>query len=373
MIIKRSKCVVCDGKLEHVYIFSDFPVYMGVNKSDEEVDTVDMVWVACEHCGCIQLQQLIEPTILYKKHHNLAIGETWRRHHEQLASLILDNITGTNILEVGGANLKLANILCRKNKDIEYQVLDLSAGKYDSLPCSDKITLVKKAFEDYLPTAKFNAILHSHTLEHAYHPLDFMKHARSMLTEEGVMVMSVPDIREQLLDGHTNALNFEHTFFTSEEYIKILILRSGFEIVEKIAFSKYNKFYVCRKSNREMTNINHSHPEEAKDIFLDFVRAMKEDVNKINSTLENSQFYSFGAHIFNQYMISIGLNTDNLIAILDNDDNKVNGFLSGTKILVKKPFCLEVIENPIVVLRAAQYTEEIRAQLKKINPGVVIL
>ena len=95
----------------------------------------------------------------------------------------------------------------------------------------------------------------------------------------------------------------------------------------------------------------------------------KNDILKINKNINNSNsVFIFGAYIFSQMMIFNGLNKNNLIGILDNDKNKINNYLYGTKFKIYSPDILQKLKSPCVILRAGSYNDEIKKQLLKINP-----
>lgn len=83
--------------------------------------------------------------------------------------------------------------------------------------------------------------------------------------------------------------------------------------------------------------------------------------------------YCFGAHIFTQMLIACGLNTDAIIGLLDNDKNKTEKFLYGTDLMVYNPARLAQEEHPFVVVRVAQYKDEIINSIKIHNQKVNII
>ena len=72
-------------------------------------------------------------------------------------------------------------------------------------------------------------------------------------------------------------------------------------------------------------------------------------------------------------MLFNGLDKKNLIGILDNDKNKINNYLYGTKLKIYNPHVLQKIKSPSVILRAGSYNDEIKKQLLKINPKTSII
>ena len=84
--------------------------------------------------------------------------------------------------------------------------------------------------------------------------------------------------------------------------------------------------------------------------------------------------YLFGAHVFSQYLISFGLETDNIVSLLDNDSNKHNKRLYGTSLMCYAPSVLKDVKNPIVILRAGVYNDEIKKDiLQNINFNTIFI
>ena len=84
--------------------------------------------------------------------------------------------------------------------------------------------------------------------------------------------------------------------------------------------------------------------------------------------------YLYGAHIFAQYLIEFGLDTNRIVNLLDNDPNKQGKRLYGTSLKVKSPKALRAVKNPIVILKAGVYNQEIKDDiLGNINSAVTFL
>ena len=101
------------------------------------------------------------------------------------------------------------------------------------------------------------------------------------------------------------------------------------------------------------------------------------DVKKINIKIKkhhNKKIFIFGAHIFSQNLIKNGLNLDHIFGILDNDKDKQNEYLYGTKLKVFSPYILKKFLDPVVILRAGEYNTEIKKQItKKINLNTIFI
>jgi hypothetical protein len=107
-------------------------------------------------------------------------------------------------------------------------------------------------------------------------------------------------------------------------------------------------------------------------MFNDYINYYKELISQINQKIEetNSKIFLFGGHIFSQYLIAFGLNTFKIVNILDNSPLKQEKRLYGTDLIVKSPKVLSNYNNPIVILKAGLYNNEIMEDiLTNINPN----
>ena len=105
-LINRSKCSLTGARdLESLYIFENYPLFMGCTNQDENEDIkIDMEWVISKSSGIIQLGKLIPLNILYSENHNNVIGNIWKSHHQEFAEFINKYKPSKGVLEIGGAH-----------------------------------------------------------------------------------------------------------------------------------------------------------------------------------------------------------------------------------------------------------------------------
>ena len=177
--------------------------------------------------------------------------------------------------------------------------------------------------------------------------------------------------------NYTNCLNFEHTYYLSEDLTEYYLNKYNFKVIEKEYFKDDHSIFYYVESNKEIVipkNINFY--EKNKQLFLTYINANLEEIKKINNYISNhnGNIYLFGGHVFSQYLISYGLNTKNIKCILDNDINKQKHRLYGTDLIVESPKILKDDMNPLVILKAGVYNNEIKNDiLNNINKNTVII
>jgi len=376
---------VFSGKedLERLYTLRNFPIYMGVTDLRLSEDIfADMEWRISKSSGMIQLFKLVPEDILYKNSHNGSIGSLWREHHTRFAEFIHENIgdcTGT-VLEIGGGNGILNAIYTEKYsvggqwiivEPTSVKPVDKCNARYIRKVWGDG-----NAVDDNL--SEIECLIHSHVLEHLYNIESFMAESEKLLKNGKKMIFSIPNLKETLQRKYTNALNFEHTYFISEEYVEEILRKHFFRILDKRYFKDdHSIFYVAEKSNVRIESPSIDYEclyKENKRMFMEFIDSQKGLVLAFNKRIEktSSSIYLFGAHIFSQYLIHFGLNTSRINCVLDNDMMKQKKRLYGTDLIVKSPESLAEEKEPIVILKVANYAEEIKSDiLDNINPNTI--
>ena len=243
-----------------------------------------------------------------------------------------------------------------------------------------KHTLIKDFFNSqnikkYKIKSDINLIIHSHLIEHIYSPRQFLAKINHLLSNDGYHIFSVPNLKQMIKNGYANAMNFEHPFFLDEKMLDFLLGQSGFKIIRKKYFKSSHSIFYLTKKNKIKKKILPNFFSKNKKIFLKLKNKWFKDIKLLNRLiLDKKDIFIFGAHMFSQNLIFNGLNFKKIKYILDNDPNKNNQFLYGTKIQVKNPAILKNYNNPLVILRAGPYNQEIKRNIiKNINNKTIFI
>jgi hypothetical protein len=370
-IIRKNSLLTGKTNLEHLITFKKFPVFMGCTLSDIKKDLKsDMIFEICKDTGIIQLKKLLPLNIVYQKNHNDGIGIIWQEHYKRFAQFV-SNYKPRRVLEIGGANSNIANNCLNINPNLFWTIIE----PHPLFQEKRNIKIIKGWFDnDFKPSVAYDAIIHSHVLEHVYSPEEFLKHVSSLQKAGQKMIFSVPNMFCQLEDKFTNCLNFEHTCFLTEEIIDYLLNKHRYRILEKQYFNRHSIFYTTEKCD-DIIKINLPAKYQVyKALFNDFISYHLDLIKKINKKIKNfdGDLYLFGAHIFSQYLIAFGLKTDKIKGILDNSPIKQKQRLYGTKLTIMNPKIIAESNKPGVILKVGIYRDEIYKQLKKLNPTVKI-
>tara|TARA_B110000444_G_C18773145_1_gene563583 strand:+ start:191 stop:1330 length:1140 start_codon:yes stop_codon:yes gene_type:complete len=371
-IDREIDVILRNADLLDIHKIDNFPIFMGCVDTPIENDLhADMTWSISTSSGLIQLKKLIPLNILYANSHGSGdIGNIWNEHHNEFARFISKS-NPKKILEIGGGNGILSKEF-EKFANIDWTIIEPNPTPVKDCPAK----FIKGFFdENFLEDVQFDTIVHSHVLEHIYDPLIFMKNLSSLIDLDKDLIFSLPNMKEMLKRNYTNCLNFEHTVFLTEEYIDFLLAKFGFKVLEKKYFMEDHSIFYSTKKDKKPTKIQL--PKNLYEINLNlynnFIEHLEKLIKDLNYKMKqiSGPVYLFGAHIFSQYLICSGLNTDKITCILDNDTTKQNKRLYGTSLYVNSPRSLKDKNNPNVILKAGVYNEEIKKDIiNNINSNV---
>jgi hypothetical protein len=373
---RNNDVIFGNADLEQLYCFKKFPIFMGCTNQPQSDDVfADMNWCISANSGLIQLTELLPLEILYQLDHGSGTtGTLWDDHHTEFAKFISKYNINT-ALEIGGLHGILANKYLNISKDCKWTIIEPNP----MIESNGNIVVIKGFFDNNFKSAtKYDAIVHSHVLEHIYDPDKFMMHISSFMHDGSIMIFSIPNLAIMLERKYTNCINFEHSIYLTEDYVNYFLSKYKFKLIEKQYFKVDHSIFYCVQKDEQLscTTLPQDLYKFNKCIFNDYINYHISMITNINQIIDstNLPIYLFGAHIFSQYLISFGLNVNKIECVLDNDARKHNQRLYGTNLMVNSPEILKNIPSGIVILKAGIYNDEIKNDiLQNINPNIIFI
>lgn len=363
--------------LEHLCTIKNMPVFMGcVDTPRSEDVTADAQYWISRGTGMIQLNPLLPLEVVYQSDHSPGnVGKEWLMHHEAFADFIVSYMP-KRVFEIGGAHGLLSKYCHVRNPNIDWTILEPNP-----LPAEGVKAKFIKGF--YTPDTELpedvDMIVHSHTLEHVYHPHEFFM-ALAQIPVGVRMCFSIPNLRRQLDHKYTNVINFEHTYYCTEEFVDWWLEQYDFKTIYKRKYKgEHSMFYATERVAGPADRVYQAPPdcyERNKMQFIKYIKHHADEIKKLNTALAEATtpVFMFGAHIFSQFLISVGLDTSKVQCILDNSVAKQGKRLYGTDFQIASPEILRGIDRPVIVLKAGVYNHEIRTDIvKNINPTAIFL
>jgi SAM-dependent methyltransferase len=376
--IKKTKCPITNTNVtKKIFLIKKFPIYMGVVNKNYKTEFKDMIFNINKNSGIVQIHPKIPLKKLYFKSHGSGkIGNIWLKHHTTFYNFISRFMQG-NIVEIGGGHNSMSRFFKNKEKkNYKFYSFDPNGAELKQ----KNFILIKNFFSLNLIkkielTCNVDLVLHSHLFEHIYDHNKFLFDIRKIIKPNGYMAFSIPNMHKMIKNGYANAVNFEHPAYLDEELVDAILVKNNFSIIKKKYFKEDHSIFYLARPSLNINKVKYNNFNNNLKLFRSLSHKWITDVKKINIKISNyKNVFLFGAHIFSQMLIANGLNLKNIRFVLDNDPDKNDHFLYGSRLLVKNPIILKDYENPAVVLRAGAYNNEIKKDiLSKINSKVIFI
>ena len=220
-LVRDNSILDINSELEFLHRFDNVPASMACTTQSIDKDIIkNQIWDICKTTGLIQLRELLPLDVVYMFPHNDAIGKDWNLHNVNFVNFLKKHDIDS-VLEIGAGSCKLAE------KFLEHKTgywVGLEPNHDYEQVNIDNFKLVREWFdESYNLDRGYDAIVHSHILEHIYDPTTFLKNVRSKMSDDTLHIFSLPNFKYSLSNKFTNQLNFEHTVLLTEDIVKVLV------------------------------------------------------------------------------------------------------------------------------------------------------
>lgn len=368
IITRNASIIDGDDHMEELFRLKNFPVHMGVTGQDETDDLFcDLIYDINVMNGEVQIRDVISEENLYQEAHYNNIGNGWKEHHHAFAEFVAKH-GPKRVFEIGGGRGILSEEYSRFDDSADWTILEPIPNPVPEC----RARYVKGFFDSSYKIEKgYDAIVHTHALEHFYHPVQCIQNMGNS-KENGWMFFSIPNMEEMMKRCYTNVMNFEHTYYCAEPYVTCICNACGYTIMETKRFKDdHSIFYALRQTGgyRQIDLTNEY--LRNKKLFTAWKTEQEKIASyfnyKMEGDLSDRNLYLFGAHVNTQFLLAFQLRSDKVAGILDNDPSKHGKRLYGTPFQVYAPEILKNQNAPVIILRSGTHNDEIKEGIKKIN------
>jgi len=358
--MQRTHCVIClSDKLELIYSIPNYPITFIAHKTSNKLnDTyINFNLISCIKCGCIQLQNLIDPTILYNIPHNTSGSKVWNKQNDILSDMIIQEVISSkrNVIEIGGCSGILAKIIKQKNNSIPYTIFDIC----DNNPNIDNVDFILGNCEKYnFPSDSI--IVLAHVFEHLYEPHKFVSNMKKNNVKD--IFIAIPNMTAQMENNIHPVLYQEHTYLCELNDIKYIFSYYGYAIKSQYNYDIHAILLHFTISNKPLEVII----EPNFDRITYIKKMYAEKYLKTNSLVLEKPFYIIPAS-FSGLQIYNNINDkykENILGFLDNDKGKIGNRFYGTDKFIFNMEHIKSYDNEvIIVIHKGGYINEIINQL----------
>jgi 2-polyprenyl-3-methyl-5-hydroxy-6-metoxy-1,4-benzoquinol methylase len=153
-----------------------------------------------------------------------------------------------NILEVGCGGCTILSQLKEKG----FYVLGVDPSPIAKRDGERKgIHIIQEFFPTKNYTDLVNLIFHCDVLEHVSDPVQFLKNQRNQLTEDGIIIISLPDCNEGIEKGEISMAMHQHLNYFDTEGLRNTVQAAGLEVLTIEVANYGGSLYCCaRKSDK---------------------------------------------------------------------------------------------------------------------------
>jgi 2-polyprenyl-3-methyl-5-hydroxy-6-metoxy-1,4-benzoquinol methylase len=367
----RQSCTVCDKTdFCNIYEQPNYPTCISSSSYPLESDIFQTLqFVGCRHCGCVQLKNLIDPSLLYSfSHNNTYETPTWKQHHELFSEFIITHTDQRNIVEVGGASGYLAELLTTKSNTFTITIIDLA--KKPELKADIQYIEANCEDFDFNNVAPSTPIILSHVFEHLYRPRQFLENLKKAKIE--TIFLSIPNMELCLAKKFLSFLHVEHTYYCSTEHIIAMMAGAGFRCVLQENFKEHSIFFKFQRS-QSVTIPSFPRPDMLLKEFQDYYSEREALYKSVH--LEGPTYIVPAGHYGQLIYFLLYDQKDKILGFLDNDVSKVGKRMYGTDKYVYSMSTLHAQKNTqiCILLNAGPYVEEIKTQMLGYNQSLCFL
>ena len=201
----------------------------------------------------------------------------------------VSNLSDKEILEIGCGRGALVKIL----QDKGAKTLGVEPGSSQNKYWEDnKINVVNDFFPSEQIKGKFDVIIAFCVLEHIYETKKFIESIMKQLSDEGQIILAVPNCEDQIENCDPSMFVHEHYSYFSRNSLAFYLRKLGLEV--NVTFGGYGGvIYMCAQKALELKNIENTKAENfeiskfAQKLasFVDYITQEVEDYNLKGKTL----------------------------------------------------------------------------------------
>lgn len=368
MFTTRTTCIFCSSNNLKTFFEQDYTIPLRncpIEKGDSGYHRMPYNVQLCNSCKTVQTKYIGDLSIIYGDVFAGAYGSIRSSLNTTFAELIHKNAEVGSIIEIGAGNGELSQILLEK-KDYLYTIIDPS---YNGP--ANKRRLLAKFFEEVdLSTISCDTVVMSHVFEHFYNPTEIIAKLRNIPQLKFVHI-ALPDFDSFIEDGTYHVLNPEHTFYVTKQFITDVFKYYGFKLNTLLSHEKHSIFYEFEKVEMDNSLVFPSNLNTEADTMAFFNRLF-EHIKSANLHSNHIPTYIWPASMHTIFASSMGLDKEQIVAVLDNSPLKINKFLNELPILAFNEV-IQTNEKKLIILAGGCYNKEIFHQASKNSNNTVVI
>ncbi len=359
----NHKCIVCGEQLkekDYLMVCPQMPASAqdipSIDKLDEEKG-IDLHLCQCSGCGLVQFD--CEPVSYYRdviRAGGYSSTMSAMRRNQYRHFIDLCHLEGKKIIEVGCGQGEFLRVLT----EFPVQVYGIE-HKTDLVRKAQEIGLnVWKDFtesaDQRIEHAPFDAFLSFNFLEHQPDPNSMLRCIYNNLTEDGVGLITVPNLDYILSNSSYYELLRDHIANYSEDTLRFLLNKNGFVVLESRIVNRDTLSVIVQKRTRLNVDGLKNSFELLKEQMKEFIAQRKAKMRKVAVWGASHQGFT---------IIATTKTGSTIEYIIDSAPFKQGRFAPASHVPIVSPDYF--FEHPVdsILIIAPGYTDEIAAIIRE--------
>lgn len=365
-----------------IWKLDSLPLTEKLGEYDPDFENFDQALMIDNTSGHVFLKNILDNSFLYNQEeysyrtdNSPKTKQTLKRYTDFLDQAS-ENKKLENIVDVGGNDLTLANIL--KEKADNCFVIDPVCESQDGKTINGVQVIGKRVEEVDLKALNPQVISCRHTLEHIEDPGFFIGQLFKQCPEDCIYVFEIPDF-DCLVEGmRFDAVFHQHIHYFSLDTLSNLIISCGGEIISHeynfqgscggalfISFKKAS----CKQQDI-VINVDKKHTHILKNI-KSFEQVMNEVANQLD-TLPRP-VYGYGAGLMlATYAYHLRTDLSFLETLLDDDHKKDNTGYKNLPIKISHPSNLNIPTDCSFMITSLENIRPIYNRIQNFKPRRIL-
>jgi hypothetical protein len=383
--MKTDKCRLCNGSIYEFLDLGNQPLANSyLENVDEQLNSYPLQLCYCHSCGNLQLNEVVDPNIMYKNY--LYVSSTpllFNQHCQDIAKKYSENLNNGDVIVDIACN---DGCLLGKFDDKFYKLgvdpaVNLSeiASQKNNVNVYQKFWSEEVAKEALEKTRKAKLIFAQNVFAHVNDLNDFMRGINVLLDDDGKFIVEFPYAKEMFDRNIYDTIYHEHLSYFFITPLIQFFKNHNLYINDIEYFDKIHGGTLRLEISKNETNVH----KLKIDAFLSLELKYFSDQTKFQfsqAALQNkNQFIKFikqnkdlkigffgAAAKGNTFLNFVQLeNINNQYICFDENPLKWRKFLPGTKILIDNPFNIEEEEFDVLIILTWNFQDEIMQRCRE--------
>ena len=383
--MKTSKCIVCASNIENLVCLGNQAL---ANSNKHEIvnqDKYNLEIARCENCGHIQLNELVDPELLFREYIWVTgTSIAAQKFSKEFFDIVFSRSdTLNNVLEIASND----GTFLKPFKEHNIEVLGVDpAENLARIANKNGIHTLPKFFnndiihilKEHKLSQQYDAIIARNVIAHTPDPVGMLRNIEKCLANGGKAFIEYHDAYHILTSFQYDSIYHEHYSYFNLSSFEMAAKMAGLYITDYIdsPISGGASIIVLEKEIKNQSESTIEKKQKDLKSGVNSLDAWKEFSHKVvqhanNFRLEvkkaklNGPVYGYGSSARSNTLLSFcEINSDDLVAIVDNNPLKQGTYTPGTNIPIIGIDQMPK-KNITIVILAWNFAKEIQSSLRE--------